>query len=111
MIPFSRTFAGRQKSILRAKSNGWSDRHPSLWKSGLSTFLPSTWHHPLLFGETTDKYCSRLACSVIPSSLEKEEKGDTHLSWNGQANIPLVGATGLEPVTPSVSSWCSSQLS
>jgi hypothetical protein len=26
-------------------------------------------------------------------------------------NLGKVGATGLEPVTPSVSSWCSSQLS
>ena len=30
---------------------------------------------------------------------------------NAGLDLSLMGATGLEPVTPSVSSWCSSQLS
>ncbi len=34
-----------------------------------------------------------------------------HPLTTGVSGCPQVGATGLEPVTPSVSSWCSSQLS
>ncbi len=48
------------------------------------------------------------AGSVVVSGTADKRKGPLTTPVSGPAGV---GATGLEPVTPSVSSWCSSQLS
>jgi hypothetical protein len=60
------------------------------------------------------KVLLREGAGLTDGQLEKEkgEKGKRdHSTFPQWLPVPLVGATGLEPVTPSVSSWCSSQLS
>ncbi len=45
---------------------------------------------------------------IDATSIPVKRKGPLTSAVNGPMQV---GATGLEPVTPSVSSWCSSQLS
>ena len=75
-------------------------------------FAP-TRYKPGQWGATADKMAesgeSRGAADVLAvSGVPGKSKGPLTTAVNGPFGV---GATGLEPVTPSVSSWCSSQLS
>ncbi len=53
----------------------------------------------------------RFESCIAPSSRKYIAKLQRPYDAKQPDKIKMVGDTGLEPVTPSVSSWCSSQLS
>jgi len=61
---------------------------------------------PVNLGEVLEALAGRGAVAVTSMPVNTKDPLTTAVSESS-----LVGATGLEPVTPSVSSWCSSQLS
>ncbi len=65
---------------------------------------------PLTFSDNpfTDERSSSLEGMVVVSAYADKRKEPLSIADNGSL---ILGATGLEPVTPSLSSWCSSQLS